>query len=103
MCKKDQIAEVLGELVGTFPKLRSVQSLEWTRQTGVHDDDRLSRGTFDMGRTNLFEQTIVTGSNTPIREHTWIRLIVKWMNFCRMTSLNRPQVRGLPMKCSLRN
>ena len=31
-------------------------------------DDLFSRGTFDMGRTNLVEHTIGTGSNRPIRE-----------------------------------
>ena len=31
-------------------------------------DDLFSRGTFDMGRTNLVEHTIYTGSNRPIRE-----------------------------------
>jgi len=31
-------------------------------------DDLLSRGTFYMGRTNLVEHTIDTGSNRPIRE-----------------------------------
>ena len=31
-------------------------------------DDLFSRGIFDMGRTNLVEHTIDTGSNRPIRE-----------------------------------
>jgi len=31
-------------------------------------DDLFSIGTFDMGRTNLVEHTIDTGSNRPIRE-----------------------------------
>ena len=31
-------------------------------------DDLFSRGTFDMGRTNLVEHTIDMGSNRPIRE-----------------------------------
>ena len=31
-------------------------------------DDMFSRGTFDMGRTNLVEHTIDTGSHRPIRQ-----------------------------------
>ena len=31
-------------------------------------DDRFSRGTFDIGRTNLVKHTNDTGSNRPIRE-----------------------------------
>jgi len=68
-------------------------------------DDLFSRGTFDMGRTNLVEHTIDTGSNRPIREslrrHPRAQLddidrqVDELLLFYRMTSLNRPQVRGL--------
>ena len=66
--KTDSVPTILKSVLDTLPTDVSPDQRKQVQDLLEEYVDIFSSGTYDMGRTNLIEHTIDTGSNRPIRQ-----------------------------------